>query len=346
MTTVVDLLSSVGVFLFENVINLSLIGIAALLISAVLAPIGALRWWGRRRSATQVIVDPLSPAKPAISSEMAEHYIVYLSGIGDISGEYLSPYELQFLDRLTQHLPQTPIVRDVFAFSVENLGLTSDRLLSRFWKGIHALKMQKGRFARLSLLINIRNLIQVGVSVDRRYGPIYNYGTAEMVLQGLLRQGYQLGSGKPVTLLGYSGGGQISLGSARYLKETIKAPLQVISLGGVLSNDPGIEYVDHIYHLYGAHDSAQALGAILFPGRWPWFSQSLWNKALGQRKISLLCIGPMAHRGKHSYMDVHSAFDQDRNYCDVTVDYIVNIVGEIALPETKARERTASSSSI
>ncbi|MEM8534566.1 MAG: hypothetical protein AAGF95_27225 [Chloroflexota bacterium] len=343
MTTVIEILSTVSTFLLENIINLSMIGIVALLISAVFAPIGALRWW-RRRSITRSVITPAIPPRSSIPSEAAEHYIVYLSGIGDISGEYLSPHERQFLDRLNQHLPKTPIVRDVFAFSVENLGLTSNRFLGDFWKRIHTLKMQKGRFARLSLLINIRNLIQVAVSVDRRYGPIYNYGTAEMVLEGLLRQGYQLGSGKPVTLIGFSGGGQISLGSARYLKETIKAPLHVISLGGVLSNDPGIEYVDHLYHLYGSHDGAQALGAFLFPGRWPWFSQSLWNKALGREKISLQCIGPMAHRGKHGYMDFRSRFDRERSYCDVTISHIVHIIDELVSSETDIKEQSVGSS--
>lgn len=343
MTTVIEILRAIGAFLLENIVNLSMIGIVALLVSAVLAPIGALRWWSRRHVVRPVTM-PAIPLRSPASPQTAEHYIVYLSGIGDVSGEYLSPYEIQFLDRLSQRLPQTPIVRDVFAFSVENLGLTSDRFLGDFWKRIHSLKMQKGRFARLSMLINIRNLIQVGVSVDRRYGPIYNYGTAEMVLQGLLRQGYQLGSGKPVILLGFSGGGQISLGSARYLKETIKAPLHVISLGGVLSNDLGIEYVDHLYHLYGAHDGAQALGAILFPGRWPWFSQSLWNKAVEQGKISLLCIGPIGHRGTHGYMDFRSLFDHERSYCDITVSHIVNIIGELVSSETGTMERAVGSS--
>ena len=44
--------------------------------------------------------------------------------------------------------------------------------------------------------------IQVLVSADRCYGPIYNFGTAEVIRDGLLRQGYRVGSGKPVTIIG------------------------------------------------------------------------------------------------------------------------------------------------
>jgi hypothetical protein len=55
------------------------------------------------------------------------------------------------------------------------------------------------------------------VSADKRYGPVYNLGVAKEVWRTLLRHGYRPGSNKPVTLIGTSGGGQVSVGSATYL---------------------------------------------------------------------------------------------------------------------------------
>jgi len=40
-------------------------------------------------------------------------------------------------------------------------------------------------------LINLRNLFQVAVSVDHRYGPFYNLGQAENVRDALLAYGYR-----------------------------------------------------------------------------------------------------------------------------------------------------------
>jgi hypothetical protein len=76
----------------------------------------------------------------------------------------------------------------------------------------------------LGLLVNIRNVLIVGVSADKRYGPLYNQGIAQVVYNGLVKNGYQVGSGTPVTFIGYSGGGQMSCACAPYLKRALSAP--------------------------------------------------------------------------------------------------------------------------
>ena len=62
------------------------------------------------------------------------------------------------------------------------------------------------------ILINVRNIMQVAVSADPRYGPIYSLGVAKEIARSLARHGYQLGSQKPIFLIGFSGGGQVSVG--------------------------------------------------------------------------------------------------------------------------------------
>jgi len=58
-------------------------------------------------------------------------------------------------------------------------------------------------------LVNIRNVLVVAVSADKRYGPIYNLGIAQVMYQALIRHGYQPDSGVPITLI-FSGGGQMA----------------------------------------------------------------------------------------------------------------------------------------
>ena len=85
--------------------------------------------------------------------------------------------------------------------------------------------------ALLAATINIRNILIVSVAADQRYGPIYNQGTAQIIHNSLLCYGYQ--PGMPVTLIGYSGGGQMAVGAAPYLRRSLKAPIELISLSGV-----------------------------------------------------------------------------------------------------------------
>ncbi|MEZ4716148.1 MAG: hypothetical protein R2851_08675 [Caldilineaceae bacterium] len=59
------------------------------------------------------------------------------------------------------------------------------------------------------MIINVRNAFQVWVSVDHRYGPIYNQATAEVILHALLRYDYPMERDDvPVFVIGYSGAGQ------------------------------------------------------------------------------------------------------------------------------------------
>ena len=122
----------------------------------------------------------------------------------------------------------------------------------------------------LGYLINIRNIIQCFTSVDRRYGPMFNQGLAEVLMAGLLRHGYRPDSRIPVYLIGYSGAGQMAVGPARYLKEWVQAPVYVITIGGVFGSDPSLLVIDHLYRLVGDNDKIERYRMIA-PGNWSIF---------------------------------------------------------------------------
>ena len=148
------------------------------------------------------------------------------------------------------------------------------------------------KLAIMTLIINLRNAFQLFVSADRRYGPVYNLGIANEVYSGLLRHGMHPRSSKPIIMLGWSGGGQIAIGSVEYLAG-LPGPIYVISIGGMLSDDPGLKKVDHLWHLYGVADPLQALGGVFFAGRWPIMPKSPWNSAMADGKIDVILPGPV-----------------------------------------------------
>lgn len=205
-------------FLQTELLNLLLdggriIGIS-LVLAGLLAPFEALGWWagwyGDSRDTTTLSHKPRATPKPQITPT-ASHYIVYLDGIGKSSFRY-SLRSKKFLERLEASLSSDRLlIKNIIPYSVINLPLTIDRPLARLWQWIE-------RTSKLEVLILLRNMFQVAVSVDSRYGPIYNRGTAQIIIDRLLSRGYQPGSGVLITLIGYSGGGQISLGAVPYLK--------------------------------------------------------------------------------------------------------------------------------
>lgn len=291
------------------------------LIAGVLSPFEALGWWAGWYGEESQRTLPVDSA-PA----NARHFVVFLSGINNVSGESFAEREVAFLARLGHELADTEIVLvdDIFPYSVTEQALTGRRVFAWFWRW--ALRAKVSGPGLAGFLINIRNLWQVAVSADHRYGPIYNQGSANIILHGLLRHGYTFGSETPVTLIGYSGGGQVALGAAPHLRSILRVPISIISLGGVMSADSGLATLEHVYHLYGSRDNVQRLGAIFFPGRWP-LIPSPWNSAKKRGVIELVPMGPVDHTGPGGYLDAESHLPDGRSFLDGTVQTILELLG-------------------
>lgn len=310
-----------------------LIGIVLLiLLAAALAPLESLGWYaGWQRNADVPDAELLADEEDRqgiVATEQASAYLVYLSGIGAISGTSIPDEELPFLDRLADRTPQTVLTHDVFPYSVTNTGLTVHRAFARLWRWIEQIRIKKPSGA-LPFMINMRNLLQVLVSADRRYGPVMNYGVSAEVLRSLHRRGYDLRQRRPIVLIGSSGGGQMAVGAALFLQHMTNAPIYVISIGGVIASDPGLDAITHLYHLYGSKDSVQALADKVFPERWPRAVNSAWHRALAEGRVSLTLLGPFEHNGKEHYFDENARMPDGTTYLDTTIAAIGTIVDAI-----------------
>ncbi|HEX2516768.1 MAG TPA: hypothetical protein VH257_18835 [Chloroflexota bacterium] len=321
--------------IFSDLLTLLGIFILAVLFIALLAPLESLGWyagWRRRRTYTRQGAEGAG-AETATAIPEASDYIVFLSGIGDPSGQWHYPEETEFLRRLREALPQAAVISDLFAYSVTSADIraTAGRpRTGKMWESIER-TVRKNQSAPVGALINLRNLFQVTVSVDHRYGPFFNLGQAENVRDALLAYGYRPGSGKGVFLIGYSGGGQVSLGLAAFLNRMLGSPVTVISVGGVMSSEPSCLQVEHLYHLWGTKDPIQSLGDLAFVGRWPISKKSAWNQALRQGKITRLAMGPVAHNGSGGYFGPQPLPD-GRPAIDQTLEVILSIVTTGAPP--------------
>lgn len=306
-----------------DLLTVLLLLVAGIFVWAALSPFETLGWWAGWFGDT--IYDDFTPPapSPAHAETSTDSYILFFSGVGRATGETLAYRERDFLQRLDAALPSTTIIENVFPYAVNNLELTNAPVLARFWR--IALRSKARGLALAGYFINIRNIFQTMVSADRRYGPLFNQGVAEVIMHLLMRYGYDPERPKPVFVIGYSGAGQIALGACYYLKEWLHAPVIVISLGGVFASDPALLRVDQLYHLVGTKDRVEKV-SIIAPGRWRLFPTSEWNRALRQGRVTVVDMGPMDHTGRMGYLDAKTTLPDGTRYIDYTVGIVADIV--------------------
>ncbi len=309
------------------IFDLGWIGLVALVFAGLLAPLETLGWWagwfGDEVDTTQITATRSHPEQASDST--ISRYVVYLDGVGQ-SGEEYTPDVEDFLTAMEPSLPEdVKLVRGLMMYSVMNKPLNEDRPLAFLWR-----LADKTRWANptavLGLLVNVRNALIVAVSADKRYGPIYNQGIAQVLHNGLVDRGYRSGSTIPITLIGYSGGGQMAVASAPYLKHALEAPIDVISLGGVMSGNNNFLKLEHLYHLVGDKDSVQKLGPLMFPGRRKFYPLSYWNRAQRKGKISIVSAGNVGHQVPGGYMDPKAFLPDGRSYLQQTIEIILQIL--------------------
>jgi predicted Abi (CAAX) family protease len=323
---------------FGFLVDLLGISLIAFIFGAFLAPLEALGWWagwygeGVEETETMGFVE-----RPVQDGTPISRYIIYLDGIGQATYRYLPDVE-EFLDRLEASLPKDMVlIRGILPYSVLNLPLTEDRPFAWLWR--IADSFQVSRYGSLvgtltSFLINLRNVLIVTVSADGRYGPIYNRGMAQVMYDSLVDHGYQPGSSTPLTLVGFSGGGQIALGALPFLKQSLQASIEVISIAGVISGNARVLQAEHLYHLVGDRDPVERLAPIFFPKRWKLFYLSNWNRAKRRAKISFFSLGAVGHSGAGGVMDSAKTLPDGRTHLQQTLDLVTQIITDaIPCPE-------------
>ena len=297
-----------------------------LFIWAAFSPFETLGWWagwfGDKIYDDGVPTDGFVRKVPP----SARAYIVFLSGIGRVSGQTLSYREQDFLRHLAVAMPDAVIIDDIFPYSVNNMALTGQPFFGRLWRW--ALRRKLDGPALAGMLINVRNTFQCLISLDHRYGPIYNQATGEVIMHGLMRYDFPTESDTPIFIIGYSGAGQMAVGATTYLREWVRGPIYVISLGGLFGSDPGLLAADHVYQLSGSTDKVLLMN-FLAPGRWPIFATSEFNRAKRQGRITNIDMGPMNHTGRTGYLDAKTHLDDGTSFVDHTVDVVAEIVSQL-----------------
>jgi hypothetical protein len=230
-----------------------------------------------------------------------DRFVVYLDGIHQSEQEH-PPRVAALLAELAAQLPTgTLLIEGVQTYTISPAELAADAGSRWFWRRLFAL--QESHPNRLvnaicGGLVQANNVIKVGISADRRYGPILNYELALKVVQRLVEAGLRQGSGQRIVLLGYSGGGEMAVGMADVLHVLSRCPVQILTCCGVFSGNQRLDQVAGVAMVVGSRDPIAALGPLLFPGRSPLLPFSNWNKARFAGRVSREVVAGMGHNGR------------------------------------------------
>ena len=231
----------------------------------------------------------------------AERFVVYLDGIHQSAQEH-PPRVAALLAELAAGLPAgTVLIEGVQTYTISPAELAADAGSRWFWRRLFALQEHHPNRlvnALCAALVQANNVIKVGISADRRYGPILNYELALKVARRLVEAGLRQGSGQRIVLLGYSGGGEMAMGMADVLQVLCRCPVQILTCCGVFSGNQRLDQVAGIAMVVGSRDPVAALGPLLFPGRSPLLPLSNWNKARFAGRVRREVVAGMGHNGR------------------------------------------------
>ena len=306
--------------------------VAVGVIAWILSPLETLAWWSSRGARqSRLAADEFRTAIESVPTvpRAAKVFVAYFSGIAAFDDDHVARAERPLLRRLQQTYPEIILVEGLYPYAMENRGLVDDRRSSPLWRWLVELQRSR-RWGWVAVAtINVRNVYQVLVSADPRYGPVYSAGIAQTTWKHLTTHGYQPGVDKLV-LLGWSGGAQIAAGAAWYLGSA-GARVTLLNLGGVFTADPGLERVQRIIHLVGERDwQCRWLAPIVFPQRRRWARHSTWVRATKDGRVIERMIGPFKHVGRGSYLSA-ARLPDGRTCSQATSDAIAEALEETGL---------------
>ncbi|TVQ15032.1 MAG: hypothetical protein EA368_00595 [Leptolyngbya sp. DLM2.Bin27] len=270
------------------------------LVWGTIAPISTLSWWlkdgnGLADQRPELPDDALAPG------DGPPCYLVFLTGVGDLSDQALADGEAAFLDELEATFPQCAVVRDVFPYSAASDDVGGQPFFRWLWDISESFGSSENP-ARM--VLQARNLWRVALSADNRYGQAYNRGTAATIIERMAAAAaIDLEADPPpqLIMMGTSGGAQVALGAAPYLVQWLPLEITVISLGGVFDGQEGFDAAEQVYHFHSDNDWVDNFGSVLFPSRWRWTWGSPFNRARRSGRYQAIASGPHEHDGDRGY---------------------------------------------
>jgi hypothetical protein len=305
-----------------------------ILLWGTFAPVGTLTWWldggadEFEQRARRILENDEESGEGAADADNPDQpfcYIVFLTGVGDFTGDELASGEEEFLDRLEQEQSDCVMVRDVFPYSAANQDIGGQDFFAYLWDLV---ENADGWLESTRYVLQIRNLWRLAISADGRYGKVYNRGIALSMLEKMHEQrSIPVNSDETIQLvvMGTSGGAQVGLAATPYLNEWLTADIYMISFGGVFDGQDGFDATHQVYHFRGEEDWVENIGGVVFPSRWLWTFRSPFNRARDEGRYTAITSGPHEHDGDRGYFGEETIEGSDQTYLDLMFEEVMDL---------------------
>ena len=228
------------------------------------------------------------------------HFLVYLDGIHQ-SEESHPPRVQEFLNCLESEIANDSLlVKGIEAYTITDVGRRAASYSRWFWQRLFALQEHHpNAFVQFvcAFCIQANNVIKVGISSDRRYGPVMNYELALKIARRLEQLDFHPSHASRVVLVGYSGGAEMAIGTAEILQKLCCSPVQVITVCGVFSGNAALESIQDVAMVVGSKDPVAAFGRLAYPGRLGLLPLTNWNRWQRSHSLHRYQIDRMSHNG-------------------------------------------------
>ena len=191
-------------------------------------------------------------------------------------------------------------MKGIEAYTITNVGLRAASYSRWFWQWLFALQEHHPNgFVQFvcAFCIQANNIIKVGISSDRRYGPVMNYELALKIARRLEKLCFHHLHASRVVLVGYSGGAEMAIGTAEILQKLCCSPVQVITVCGVFSGNAALESIQDVAMVVGSKDPVAAFGRLAYPGRLSLMPLTNWNRWQRTHPLHRYQIARMSHNG-------------------------------------------------
>ena len=114
--------------------------------------------------------------------------------------------------------------------------------------------------------------------------------------------------------------------AAPLLKGVFHAPIDIISLGGVMTGTCPFLRIDGVHHFVGTKDVIEPVGHLMFSSRWRVAFRSNWNRAIKRGIITQVSLGPVRHQVPGGMLDPDFTLPDGRTALRQTLDNIGEIL--------------------
>ncbi len=255
-----------------------------------------------------------------------EGYVVYLDGVGRYDRRS-TPAGRAFAGAVAQRLPRWTVVLSLMPNDITQEPAWQRPVTGRLWRGLH-------RASPKTLLA--RGVWEAVVSLDPRYRDRLAQEHTRQLVAHLTAAGYVVGSGRPVVLVGLSGGAQTALRAASDAARSLGgAPLDVVTLGAFADGSADLDGVRRVHAVVSWADPAELLPVLLFPSRWTALGVGAWRRAKLAGTVVVRRHDYATHTGPKSYLSGTARARDGRTRLAQTADLVAAAARQLLADRTR-----------